>query len=90
MGAVAVLEDLEVGDEAVVAYIAIRGSVVAFSDLAQVFLEVSDGVLEACHLGGMLGGPGLDGEGEAVDELAELRGGDVGMSVEGSQDGTGG
>jgi len=87
MGAVAVLEDLEVGDEAVVAYIAIRGSVVAFSDLAQVFLEVSDGVLEACHLGGMLGGPGLDGEGEAVDEL---RGRDVGMSIEGSQDSTGG
>jgi len=87
---VAILENVKVGDEAVVAHVTIGGSIVALSDLAQAFFEVSDGVLEACHLRGMLGGPGLDGESETVDELAKLRSGDVGMGIEGGQDGMGG
>src|SRR5712672_2861136 len=33
----------------------------------------------------MLGGAGLNGEGEAVDELAQLLGGNVGMGVEGGK-----
>ena len=85
--AVAILEDVEVRDEAIVTHVTVRGRVVALGDLTQVFFEVSNDVLEACHLSGMLGGPGLDGEREAVNELVELHGGDVGMGVEGSQDG---
>jgi len=87
---VAVLLDLEVGDEVVVVYVAFWGSIVLLGDLSQALFEVSDGVLEPRHLGGLLRGLGLDGKGEAVDELAELYGGNVGVAVEGGQDGTGG
>jgi len=85
---VAVLEDVEVRDKAVVVHIAVRGCVVAFSDLTQIFFKVGNGVFEASHLTGVLGGPGLDGERETVHKLSELHGGDVGMGVEGGQDGT--
>ena len=87
---VAVLKDVEVGDESVVTHVTFRGRVVALSDLTQIFFEVSDGVLEAGHLGGMLGGPGLDSECKAVDKLTELWGGYVRVRVEGSEHGTGG
>ena len=87
---IAILSDLKVGDEVIVAYVAFWGSVVPFGDLSQAFFEVGDGVLEPHHLGGVLRGPGLNGKGEAVDELVELCGGDVGVAVESGQDGTGG
>jgi len=87
---IAILKDLEVGDEVVVAHVTIGGSIVALGDLAQAFFEVGDGVLETCHLGGVLGGPGLYGKCETVDELAQLCGQDVGMGLEGGQDGAGG
>ena len=84
---VAILEDIEVGDETVVTHVTVGGCIVALSDLAQIFFEAGNGVLEAGHLSGVLGGPGLDGERETVNELTELHGGDVGMGVEGGQDG---
>jgi len=87
---IAVLEDVEVGDDAVVAYVTKGGRVIVLGDLAQAFFEVGDGILKACHLGGVLGGPGLNGEHKAVDKLTELDGRDVGVAVEGSQDGAGG
>jgi len=87
---VAILEDVEVGDKAIVAHVAVGRCVIVLSDLAQVFFEVGNGVLKAGHLSGVLGGPGLDGECEAVNELTELCSGDVGMGVEGGQNGMGG
>ena len=87
---IAILSDLKVGDEVIVAYVAFWGSVVPFGDLSQAFFEVGDGVLEAGHLGGMLRGPGLNSECETVDELAKLCGRDIGMGVKSGQDGTGG
>jgi len=83
---VAILEDVEIGDEPIVTHVAVRGCVVALSDLAQTFFEVGNGVFEAGHLSGMLRGPGLDSECETVNKLMELRSGDVGMGVEGGQD----
>jgi len=46
--------------------------------LAQVFLEVGDDVLETSDLRGVLGGAGLNGKGEAVDELSKLLAGTSG------------
>jgi|SRR5712671_3465265 len=83
---VAVLEDVEIGDESVVTHVAVGGRVVALSDLAQIFFEVGNGVFEAGHLSGVLRGPGLDSECKTVNELMELRSRDVRMGVEGSQD----
>src|SRR5712671_1644069 len=82
---VAVLTDVETGDEVVVADVTFGWGVPAFGDLPQVFFEVGDDVLESGNLRGMLRGAGLYGEGEAVDELPKLLGRDVGMSVEGGK-----
>jgi len=87
---IAILEDVETGDEVVVADVAFRRGVPSFGDLAEIFFQVGDDVLEAGDLGGVLRGAGLDGKREAVDELAELWGGHIGMRVEGSEYGTGG
>jgi len=57
----------------------------SLGDLAKVFFQVGDDVLEAGDLGGMLRGAGLDSECEAVDELAELRGGYVRVRVDGQR-----
>jgi len=83
---VAVLPDVEARDEVVgVSDVALRGGVPSFGDLSEVLLEVSDDVLETGDLGSMLGGTGLDGESETVNELAQLLGGNVGMGVEGGE-----
>ena len=87
---IAVLLDVETGDEVVVVDVAFGRGVPSFSDLTKVFLQVGDDVLEAGDLGGVLRGVGLDSESEAVDELAELWGGHVRVRVEGSEYGTGG
>jgi len=79
------LADVEAGDEVVVADVAFRQRVLAFGDLAQVFFEVGDNILETGDLGGVLRGAGLDGECEAVDELPKLLGRDIGVSVEGGE-----
>src|SRR5712671_4561277 len=87
---VAVLMDVEAGDEVVVVPdIALGRGVPPFGDLPEVFFEVGDDIFEAGNLGGVLGGAGLDGERETVDELAKLRGGYVGVCVESSEDRTG-
>ena len=84
---VAVLADVEARDEVVVVSdVALRGGVPSFGDLPEVFFQVGDDIFEAGNLGGVLRGAGLDSEGEAVDELAELYGGDVGVRVEGGED----
>ena len=82
-GPIAILLDVEVGDEVIVTNVTFGRRVPSFSDLTQVLFQVGDDVLEASDLGGMLRGAGLDCEGETVNELAELRCGDVGMCVEG-------
>ena len=79
---VAILFDVETGDEVVVADVSLRWRVPSFGDLTEVFFEVGDDVLETGNLGGMLRGAGLDHEHEAVNELSELLSGDVGVSVE--------
>jgi len=82
---VAILTDVETGNEVVVADVALGRGVPAFGDLSQVFFEVGDDVLESGNLGGMLRGAGLYGESEAVDELPEVLGRDIGVSVEGGE-----
>jgi len=83
---VTVLVDVEAGDEVVgVPDVTLRGGVPSFGDLPEVLFEVSDDVLESGDLGSMLGGTGLDGESETVNELAQLLGGNVGMGVEGGE-----
>jgi len=82
---VAVLVDVEARDEVVVANVALRRGVPSFGDLSEIFLEVGDDILEPGNLGGVLRGAGLYGESEAVNELPELLGRDVGMSVEGGK-----
>ena len=69
---VAILMDVETGNEVVVADIALRRGVPAFGDLSQIFFEVGDDVFESGDLGGVLRGAGLYGESEAVDELPKL------------------
>ena len=83
---IAVLLDVETGDEVVVADVTFGRGVPAFGNLSQIFFEVGDDVLESGNLGGVLRGAGLDSEGQAVDELTELRGRDVGVCVEGGED----
>src|SRR5712671_3473193 len=84
---VAVLADVEARDEVVVvSNITLRGGVPSFGDLSEVFFQVSDDILEAGNLGGVLRGAGLDSEGEAVDKLTKLLGRDVGVRVEGGED----
>jgi len=84
---VAVLVDVETRDEVVVVSdVALRGGVPSFGDLPEVFFQVGDDILEAGNLGGVLRGAGLDSEGEAVDELTELLGRNVGVRVEGGED----
>jgi len=83
---VAVLLDIEVGDEVVVADVAFWWRVPSLCHLTEVFFQVGDDVLETGHLGGMLRGTGLDGKGEAVDKLPKLLGGDVGVSVKSGED----
>src|SRR5712671_1630797 len=88
---VTVLADVETGDEVVVvADVAFGRGVPSFGDLAEVFFQVGDDVLEAGDLRGMLRGAGLDSECKAVDKLTELWGGYVRVRVEGSEHGTGG
>src|SRR5712672_2224197 len=82
---VAVLLDVEAGDEVVVADVAFGRAVPSFGDLAQVFFQVGDDVLEASDLGGVLRSAGLDSECKAVDELTELWGGYIRVCVEGSE-----
>ena len=83
---VTVLLDVETGDEVVVvADVALGWGVPAFGNLAEVFFQVGDDVLEAGDLGGVLRGAGLDGKREAVDELAKLWGGYIGVCVEGGE-----
>jgi len=82
---VAILLDVEVRDKAVVADVTFGGGIPLLSDLAKVLFQVSDDVFEAGNLGGVLRGAGLNGEGETMDELAELLGRDVRMCVEGSE-----
>ena len=82
---VPVLADVEAGDEVIVANVAFGWRVPTFGDLAQVFFEVGDNILETGDLGGVLRGAGLDGECEAVDELPKLLGRDIGVSVEGGE-----
>ena len=86
---VAVLLDVETGDEVVVVDVAFRRGVPSLGDLAEVFFQVGDDVLEAGDLGSVLGSAGLDGKGEAVDDLTELLGGNVGVRVESGEDRTG-
>src|SRR5712671_4374431 len=75
---VTVLTDVEARDEVVgVPDVALRRGVPSLGDLPEVFFEVGDDVLEPGDLGSMLGGAGLNGEGETVDELAQLLGGNV-------------
>src|SRR5712671_914883 len=81
---VTVLADVEAGDEVVgVSDVALRRGVPSLGDLPEVFFEIGDDVFETGDLGCMLGGAGLNGEGETVDELTQLLGGDVGVSIEG-------
>jgi len=87
---VTVLPDVETRDEVVVANVAFGWGVPSFGDLTEVFFQVGDNVLETGDLGGVLRGAGLDSECEAMDELAELWGGYIGMRVEGCEYGTGG
>jgi len=82
---VAILFDVEAGDEVVIADVALRWRVPSFGDLTKVFFEVGDDVLETSDLGGVLRGAGLDRKGEAVNELSELWSRDIGVSVEGSE-----
>ena len=84
---VAVLADVEARDEVVgVSDVALRRGVPSFGNLPEVFFQVGDDIFEAGNLGGVLRGAGLDSEGEAVDELAELLRRDVGVRVEGGED----
>jgi len=83
---VTVLLNVEAQDKVVVvADVSLGRRVPSLSDLTEVFLKVGDDVLEAGDLGGVLRGAGLDREGETVNELSELWGGDVRVSVEGSE-----
>jgi len=82
---VAVLSDVKARDEVVVADVTFWWQVPLFGNLTEIFFEVGDDVLETSDLGGVLGGAGLDREGETVDELLKLWGRDVGMSVEGGE-----
>jgi len=82
---VAVLADVEAGDEVIVVNVTLGWGVPSFGDLAEVFFEVGDDVLKAGDLGGVLRGAGLDRESEAMNELLELLGGNVGVSVEGGE-----
>jgi len=82
---IAVLLDVETGDEVIIVDVALGWRVPSFSDLTEIFFEVSDDVLETSDLGGMLRGAGLNREGEAVDELSQLLSGNVGVSVEGGE-----
>jgi len=82
---IAILLDVEAGDEVVVADVTLRWRVPSFGDLTEVFFKVGDDILETGNLGGMLRGVGLDRESEAVNELSELLSGDIGMSVEGGE-----
>ena len=84
---VAVLSDVEAWGEVVgVSDVALQRGVPSFGDLSEVFFQVGDDIFEAGNLGGVLGGAGLDGERETVDELAKLWGGYVRVCVEGSED----
>jgi len=66
------LADVETGDEVVVVVdVAFRRGVPSVGDLAEVFFQVGDDVLEAGDLGGVLRGTGLDSKREAMDKLAE-------------------
>ena len=82
---VAILADVEARDEVIVANITLGRGVPALGNLAQVFFEVGNDVLESGDLGGVLRGAGLYGERKTVDELPELLGGDVGVSVKGGE-----
>jgi len=82
---VAVLADVETRDEVVVVDITFGWGVPAFGNLPQIFFEVGDDVLESGNLGGVLRGAGLYGESETMDELPELLGRDIGVSVEGGE-----
>ena len=82
---VTVLLNVEARDEVVVANVAFGWRVPSFGDLTKVFFKVGDDVLETGNLGGMLRGVGLDRESKAMNELPELLGGDVGVSVEGGE-----
>ena len=83
---IAVLLDVKARDEVFVADVTLRWRVPSFGDLTQVLFEVGNDVLETGDLGGMLRGTGLDRNGEAVDKLSELLGGDIGVRVKGSKD----
>ena len=82
---VAVLSDVKAGDKVVIANVAFRWRVPSFGDLTKIFFEVGDDVLEAGDLRSVLRGAGLNGEGKAVDDLAQLLGRDVGMGIEGGE-----
>jgi len=84
-GPIAVLHDVEVGDKIVVTDVTFGQRVPSFGDLTQVLFQVGDDVFKTGDLGGVLRGAGLDCEGEAVNELAELWCGNVGVCVEGCE-----
>jgi len=87
---IAILTDVEARDEVIVVNVALGWGVPAFCDLTQVFFEVGDDILKASDLRGVLGGAGLDGECEAVDELPKVLHGDVRVSIEGGEHRSGG
>jgi len=87
---VAILQDVKVQDETVVVLVTLRGVGHMLDECGDSILQFGNGVLEPRNLGSMLQGAGLDGEGKAVDELVQLSGGNVGVSVEGRENGTGG
>jgi len=86
---VAILEDVEVRDKAIIVLVAFGGVSSVFDECGDSILQFGNGALEPNNLRSMLRGMGLDGEGQTMDELAQLTGGDVGMTVEGCEDGTG-
>ena len=67
---VAILEDVEVGDKAVVVLIAFRGIGGVFDERGDLILKFSNGASKSSNLRGMLQGMGLDGEGQTMDKLS--------------------
>ena len=70
MHGVAILEDVEVGDKAVVVLIAFRGIGGVFDERGDLILKFSNGASKSSNLRGMLQGMGLDGEGQTMDKLS--------------------
>ena len=86
---IALLEDVKIGDKAVIVLITLRRVGGMLNEGGDSILQFSNGVLKSGDLCGVLRGMSLDGEGQTVDELMQLGGRDVRVAIEGRKDGVG-